>query len=84
MDELDKLKEKWPSPFVRRVDLEKFSCGLIKCSSMRTLDCEGTGIKGKMTINSKVAYPVDEVIAWLKNRVKRSKIYKPNRNDILL
>jgi hypothetical protein len=81
---LQKLKQNWQSPFVKRVDLESFSHGIVKCSSMRTLDCEGNGIDGKMTINGKVAYPVDNVIAWIETRIKKKKKGKPGRNSVLL
>lgn len=70
MDELDRLKENWPSPFVSRDRIEEFTNGLFKQSSMNTLDARGDGISPRYRIGNKVFYEVEEVINWLKTKTR--------------
>ena len=74
MEELDKLKEKWPSPFVSRDRISEFTEGMFKRSSMNTLDARGNGISPRYRRGTKVFYDVDDVIRWLKTKVKHIKI----------
>jgi hypothetical protein len=67
---LDKLKEKWPSTFVSRDRIEEFTEGLFKQTSMNTMDARGDGINKRYRIGNRVFYEVDEVIEWLKTKVK--------------
>jgi hypothetical protein len=67
---LDKLREKWPSPFVSRDRIEEFTEGMFKQTSMSTLDARGDGINKRYRIGNRVFYEVDEVINWLKTKVK--------------
>jgi len=67
--ELKKLSEKWKSPFVAREKLEEFSGGLLKAHTMRNLDSQGIGIKGRIKIGKKVIYPTDEVVAWIEAKI---------------
>ncbi|MDR0677059.1 MAG: hypothetical protein LBF57_00015 [Holosporaceae bacterium] len=69
-DSLDKLKEKWPSPFVSRDRIGEFTEGLFKQSSMNTLDARGTGIQKRYRIGNRVFYETDSVVDWLKARAK--------------
>jgi len=70
MEELDKLKEKWPSPFVKRKDIGDFTCGLINKATIASLDSRGTGIEDRFCIGREVAYPIESVLTWLKKRVE--------------
>ena len=71
MSELDKLKEKWPSPFVSRDRIWEFTEGMFKQRSMNTLDARGDGVTPRYRRGAKVFYEVDDVIKWLKTRVKQ-------------
>ncbi|MDR2067499.1 MAG: hypothetical protein LBP41_00735 [Holosporaceae bacterium] len=67
---LDKLKDKWPSPFVSRDRISEFTDGILKQSSMNTMDARGDGICPRYRIGNRVFYEVDNVIKWLKARTK--------------
>jgi hypothetical protein len=67
---LEKLKGKWPSPFVSRDRIEEFTEGFFKQSSMNTMDARGDGINTRYRIRNRVFYEVDEVIKWLKTKVR--------------
>ncbi|MDR3186997.1 MAG: hypothetical protein LBT63_01010 [Holosporaceae bacterium] len=69
-DNFDKLKEKWPSPFVSRDRIGEFTDGLLKQSSMNTLDARGTGIQRRYRIGNRVFYETDSVIDWMRARAK--------------
>jgi hypothetical protein len=70
---LEKLKEKWPSPFVSRDRIEEFTGGLFKQSSMNTLDSMKQGITPRYAKGHKVFYEVDDVILWLTKKIKNTK-----------
>jgi len=70
MEELDKLKEKWPSPFVSRDRISEFTEGMFKRSSMNTLDARGNGISPRYRIGNRVFYKTSDVISWLKTKAK--------------
>ena len=70
MDELEKLKEKWPSPFVSRDRISEFTEGLFKQSSMNTIDARGDGITPRYRIGNRVFYRTSDVIEWLKIKAK--------------
>jgi hypothetical protein len=66
--DLSSLAKKWPSPFVARQEVEKFTGGIISIKYLANLDCEGLGPKGRLRVGRKIAYPVHEFIAWLEAR----------------
>ncbi|MDR2794471.1 MAG: hypothetical protein LBB12_01695 [Holosporaceae bacterium] len=67
---LDKLKEKWPSPFVSRDRIGEFTDGILKQSSMNTMDARGDGISPRYRIGNRVFYETEKVVDWLKARAK--------------
>ena len=66
------LAKNWPSPFVARQQIEKFSGGILNSKSMANLDSLGHGPRGRFKVGRKVAYPVSAVIAFLESRCKCS------------
>ena len=66
--DISKIFENWRSPFITREQLYEVTGGLIHPHTIRNLDSLGQGIKGKFSIGRKVAYPVEEVINFLKDR----------------
>ncbi len=68
MVELKELADKWPSAWVERNQLGKFSGWLIHPRTMRNYDSQGIGISEKVRIGRKVAYPVQAVVEWLERR----------------
>jgi hypothetical protein len=67
---LDKLKEKWPSPFVSRDRIYEFTDGILKQTGMNTLDARGTGIQKRYRIGRRVFYETESIINWMKERAK--------------
>ena len=66
-----KLAEDWKSPFVARSEMENFTKGLYKPRSMNTFDGNGSGIKRKLKIGTKIVYLKEDVIEWLKRKIKK-------------
>ena len=67
-DIFNKMANKWPSEIVARTEIEKFTGGLITPKSIANLDSLGKGVAGRMNIGRKVAYPVDTLVNWLRDR----------------
>ncbi len=66
--DLSSLAEKWPSAYVSRSEVPRFSGGIMSDRYLANLDCQGMGPPGRVKIGKKVAYPVDSLIAWLEKR----------------
>lgn len=62
------MAAKWPSAWVARVEIERFSGGLISEKYLANLDSAGKGPTGRIRCGRKVAYPVDSFVKWLENR----------------
>lgn len=67
---LSSMLQKWPSSIVARQEVGRFTGGTIKPPYIAVLDSRGEGPKGRIKIGKKVAYPVQELIAWLEERTK--------------
>jgi hypothetical protein len=63
------LVNTWPSAFVAREEIERFTGGIINSKTLANLDSQKKGPRGRIRINNrKIAYPVDSVIEWLESR----------------
>lgn len=62
---LRQLSEKWPSTFVARSEISKFSGGLIAPGTAANNDSANRGIPGAFRVSRKIAYPVESAIDWL-------------------
>jgi len=62
------LASKWPSAFVARTEIEKFTGGLISEKYCANLDSVGKGCAGRIRCGRKIVYPVAEFVLWLENR----------------
>lgn len=62
------LAEKWPSPFVAREELERFTGGILTAKYAANLDSLGKGIRGRFRTGKKVVYPTAAVIEFLEKR----------------
>ncbi len=65
----DVMREKWPSEYVARTEVSRFTGGLISPRTMANIDCLGTGPSEKIRLGKKVAYPVDALIEWLNSHI---------------
>lgn len=66
--DLEKIAADWPSPFVARTEIQKFTNGAYKTSTLNSLDGHKEGIERKIYLGTKVAYLKEDVIEWIKNR----------------
>lgn len=65
---LSKLIEKWPSAYVVRSEVGKFTGGMIQPGTLANLDSKGLGPEGKVRVARKVAYEVRAFVRWLESR----------------
>ena len=68
IDVFEKMGERWPSAIVARTDVGRFSGGLLKSKTLANMDSQGVGPE-RVTVGRKVAYPVDSLVEWLRDRV---------------
>ena len=66
--DLSRLVEKWPSAYVARPEIARFTGGLMQAGTMANLDSKGMGPEGKIRVGRKVAYEVHSLVAWLEGR----------------
>lgn len=66
--DLSKLISKWPSAYVARSEVGRFSGGLISPGTLANLDCKGEGPEGRIRVGKKVAYEVHALVRWLEGR----------------
>jgi hypothetical protein len=62
------MAEKWPSLFVARSEVKRFSGGILTGKYLANLDCAGKGPPGRIRVGRKVAYRVDSLVEWLQSR----------------
>jgi phage terminase Nu1 subunit (DNA packaging protein) len=70
-EHFDLLKKAWPSAWVARSEIGRFSGGVISARYMANLDSRGQGIKERLRIGRKVVYPVDNLISWLQKKATK-------------
>jgi len=64
------MAENWPSPWIARHEVRNFTGGIIDPKYLANLDCQGKGPAGRIRIGRKIAYPVDQFVQWLEDRVE--------------
>jgi hypothetical protein len=69
--DLKALADRWPSAYVSRQEVRKFSGGIISEKSLANLDSLGLGPAGRLRIGRKIAYSVPSLIEWLESRTTR-------------
>lgn len=62
------MADKWPSAFVARQEIENFTGGVMTQKYISILDSQGLGVKNRVRMGHKIAYPVKELILWLESR----------------
>jgi len=67
---LAQLAEKWPSTFVARGEVDRFTGGIITQKYLANLDSQGKGPTGRIRVGRKIAYPVSDFIKWLESRAE--------------
>jgi len=67
-DIFSKLVSNWPSAIVARSEVGKFSGGLLHPRTLANLDSQGLGPVGRIRIGRMIAYPVEELATWMRQR----------------
>ncbi|MBN1223837.1 MAG: hypothetical protein JXB23_11365 [Candidatus Aminicenantes bacterium] len=62
------LVERWPSAFVSRTDVRKFSGGALTTKSLANHDSLGTGPAERFRVGRKICYPVEALALWMQSR----------------
>jgi hypothetical protein len=62
------MKKAWPSTLVARSEVARFSGGIISSPYIANLDSKGLGPAERIRIGRKIAYPINALVDWLKER----------------
>lgn len=62
--------ERWPTSFIPRREVPKFTGGLLSSGYLANCDCAGDGPKGAFNIGRQKVYPVDAFCDWLIARIE--------------
>lgn len=65
---LQALAANWPSPYVAREEIERFTGGVLSQKYIANLDSLGKGPTGRFRCGRKVVYPVASLIAFMESR----------------
>ena len=74
---LSHLAEHWQSPLISRGEVRAFTGGLLSEKYLANLDSRGLGVKGRVRIGRKIAYPVKNLIEFLENRSEVVEDHEP-------
>lgn len=66
--DLSILLKNWPSLYVARSEVEKFSGGILKARTLSNLDSKGKGPKGRFRVGRKVVYTAVSLIEFMQER----------------
>lgn len=80
-DSIDELAKRWPSTIVARTEITRFTGGLVSPRYLANLDCKGLGPAGALRLGNRIAYPVRNLIDWLKGRVKVEDCHASDRRE---
>ena len=65
---LKALADNWPSPYVAREEIDRFTGGLLTAKYCANLDSQGRGIRGRIRCGRKIAYPTRSVVEFMESR----------------
>lgn len=68
--DFQEFARKWPAPVVARSELPKFSGGVLNSRTEANRDSLGIGIPGRFRVGRKICYPVESVIAYMRERAE--------------
>lgn len=60
----------WPSNYVARTEIKRFTGGALSTGHLANLDSQGTGPTGAFSIGRKIVYPKDQLTDWLISRLE--------------
>jgi hypothetical protein len=62
------LADRWPSAWVSRQEVGRFTGGTVSEKYIANLDSRGLGVKDRIRVGRKIAYPVNSLVSWLEGR----------------
>lgn len=62
------LADRWPSAWVARQEVDRFTGGVVSEKYMANLDSRGLGVNDRLRVGRKICYPVKSLISWLEGR----------------
>jgi hypothetical protein len=65
---LKELADRWPSAWVARQEVGRFTGGAISEKYQANLDSLGLGPEGRIRCGRMIVYPIDSYIRWLESR----------------
>jgi hypothetical protein len=68
------MADKWPSAYVARKDVAKFTGGLVSPGTLANADSQGTGPEGRISIGRNVGYPAIALVSWLAERASAERL----------
>jgi hypothetical protein len=66
----EELAKAWPSSFVARQEVNRFSGGLVNPRTLANLDSLNKGPKPRIKMGRKVAYSKSGLIEWMKQHCR--------------
>jgi hypothetical protein len=67
---LKDLAGRWPSAWVARQEVDRFTGGIVSEKYIANLDSLGRGPKGRIRCGRKIAYSVTALVEWLESRAE--------------
>lgn len=71
-DVFQRMADNWPSEFVARTAIQRFSGDMITPGYMANLDSKGKGPAGKIKIGGRIGYDKQQLIEWMRNRTEKN------------
>lgn len=62
------LADNWPSAFVAREEIGRFSGGILSTKYIANLDSQGRGPRGRIRCGRKIAYPTASIVEFMESR----------------
>ena len=63
----------WPTSFVPRREIPRFTGGLYSTGHFANEDCSGNGVPGAFRIGRQIVYPVSSLVDWLVSKLEVAK-----------
>ena len=72
IEALNSLRDKWPSAFVSRTELDKFTGGILHGRTEANRESRpGVDSIPRFRMGKKIFYQVDDIVEYLKRKVER-------------
>jgi len=69
-DRFDQLAERWPSPFVARAEVRRFTGGILSGKSLANMQAKGEAVPPAFRCGGKAVYEVAHLVEFLRARAR--------------